>query len=265
MLLVLAPPQGHTFLGEGAMPQHSSAPRLRLQAGPDRRNKGLTPKALLTLHPFFSTLPPSDVLTFLARTHCRRVASGRVIFRKDDPGDGLYGVLAGNVAFTIGSRDGKDLILNVLGPGEFFGEIALLDGGGRSATALARGPCQLLFIPRREFMSFFVERPDAMMEIIALLCTRLRRSTDYIADSTFLGFAPRLAKQLIVMLGEAGPAPHRALRVSQAELASMLGVSRERVNRQLVAWANSGILDQSRGRMVVLDRRALEHVIANGA
>jgi CRP-like cAMP-binding protein len=200
-------------------------------------------------------------LKFLARTHCRSVASGRVIFRKDDPGDGLYGVLAGNIAFTIGSPDGKDLILNVLGPGEFFGEIALLDGGGRSATALAHSACQLLFIPRREFLSFFAERSDAMMQIITLLCARLRRSTDYIADSTFLGFSPRLAKQLIVMLGEAGP----ALRISQAELASMLGVSRERVNRQLVAWANSGILDQRRGRVVVRDRRALEHVIANGA
>jgi CRP/FNR family transcriptional regulator, cyclic AMP receptor protein len=244
------------------MRQHSSASRLRLQAGRHRRDKGLTPQALLGLHPFFSTLAPGDVLKFLARTHCRSVASGRTIFQKDDPGDGLYGVLAGNVAFTIGSRDGKDLILNVLGPGEFFGEIALLDGGGRSATALARSACRLLFIPRREFLSFFAERSDAMMQIIALLCARLRRSTDYIADSTFLGFSPRLAKQLIFMLGEAGPAP---LRISQAELASMLGVSRERVNRQLVAWANSGILDQRRGRVVVRDRRALEHVIANGA
>jgi CRP/FNR family transcriptional regulator, cyclic AMP receptor protein len=247
------------------MRQHSSASRLRLQAGGHRRSKGLTPQALLGLHPFFSTLAPGDVLKFLARTHCRSVSSGRTIFRKDDPGDGLYGVLAGNVAFAIGSRDGKDLILNALGPGEFFGEIALLDGGGRSATALARSDCRLLFIPRREFLSFFAERSDAMMQIIALLCARLRRSTDYIADSTFLGFSPRLAKQLIFMLGEAVPAPHTALRISQAELASMLGVSRERVNRQLVAWANSGILDQRRGRVVVRDRRALEHVIANGA
>jgi CRP/FNR family cyclic AMP-dependent transcriptional regulator len=247
------------------MRQHSSASRLRLQAGGHRRSKGLTPQALLGLHPFFSTLAPGDVLKFLARTHCRSVSSGRTIFRKDDPGDGLYGMLAGNVAFAIGSRDGKDLILNALGPGEFFGEIALLDGGGRSATALARSDCRLLFIPRREFLSFFAERSDAMMQIIALLCARLRRSTDYIADSTFLGFSPRLAKQLIFMLGEAVPAPHTALRISQAELASMLGVSRERVNRQLVAWANSGILDQRRGRVVVRDRRALEHVIANGA
>src|SRR5687767_12437494 len=148
------------------MRQHSSASRLRLQAGGHRRSKGLTPQALLGLHPFFSTLAPGDVLKFLARTHCRSVSSGRTIFRKDDPGDGLYGVLAGNVAFAIGSRDGKDLILNALGPGEFFGEIALLDGGGRSATALARSDCRLLFIPRREFLSFFAERSDAMMQII---------------------------------------------------------------------------------------------------
>ena len=186
------------------MRQHSSASRLRLQAAGQHGKKGLTPQALLGLHPFFSALAPGDVLKFLVHTHCRSVASGRTIFRKDDPGDGLYGVLAGNVAFTIGSRDGKDLTLNVLGPGEFFGEIALLDGGGRSATALTRSACRLLFVPRREFLSFFAERPEAMMQIIALLCARLRRSTDYIADSTFLGFSPRLAKQLIVMLDECG-------------------------------------------------------------
>jgi CRP/FNR family transcriptional regulator, cyclic AMP receptor protein len=246
------------------MRQHSSALRQRLQAAGQHEKRGLTPQALLGLHPFFSALAPGDVLKFLARTHCRSVGAGRTIFRKDDPGDGLYGIVAGEVAFTIGSRDGKGLILNVLGPGQFFGEIALLDGGGRSATALTRSACRLLFIPRREFLSFFAERSDAMMQIIALLCARLRRSTDYIADSAFLGFSSRLAKQLIVMAGEAGAEPDKALRISQIELASMLGVSRERVNRQLVDWGNSGILDQRRGRVVVRDRRAL-HVIANGA
>jgi|APThiThiocy_cv2_1041547.scaffolds.fasta_scaffold18560_2 CRP-like cAMP-binding protein len=244
------------------MRQHPSASRLRTDAR--YGSQGLTPQVLLGVHPFFSMLVPGDVSTLLARAHCRDIAANLTIFRKDDPGDGLYGVLAGQVAFTIDSRSGKELTLNVLGPGEFFGEIALLDGGGRSATARARSACRLLFIPRREFLSFFADRPEAMMKIVALLCARVRRSTDYIADSTFLGFSPRLAKQLIVMLGAGHPAPQGALRVSQSELASMLGVSRERVNRQLGAWASSGILEQRRGGMVIRDRNALEHVVANG-
>ena len=209
-------------------------------------------------------LAPDDMLAVVAHTHCRNVPVGRTIFRKDDPGDGLYGILSGSVAFAINSHDGKELILNVLGPGEFFGEIALLDGGGRSATAIARSACRLLFFPRREFMPVFANRPEAMTHVVALLCARLRRSTDYIADSTFLGFSSRLAKQLVAMLGEADPASPSVLRVSQMELASMLGVSRGRVNRQLVAWGDSGILDQRRGHVVVRDRCALEHVIVNG-
>lgn len=110
------------------MRQHPSASRLRTDAR--YGSQGLTPQVLLGVHPFFSMLMPGDVSELLARAHSRDIAADQTIFRKDDPGDGLYGVLAGQVAFTIDSRSGKELTLNVLGPGEFFGEIALLDGGG---------------------------------------------------------------------------------------------------------------------------------------
>lgn len=219
-----------------------------------------TPLELLRLHPFFAQLPPQDAQTLLKRTHRKRLRAGQVVFRKDEPGDGLYGVLAGRVAFTVDSADGRELILNVLGPGEFFGEIALLDGKGRTAGAVARDASDLLFIPRHEFLAFFRERPDAMIHIMALLCARLRRSTEYIADTAFLDVPKRLAKQLVVMLSGDGPA--ETLRISHAELAAMLGVSRELVSRQLAAWSHKGILDQGRGRLVVRNRRALEQIVA---
>ena len=132
------------------------------------------------------------------------------------------------------------------------------------ATALARSACRLLFVPGAS--SLFLLCPAAGGDDANYRVTlrSLRRSTDYIANSTFLGFSPRLAKQLIVMLDDAGSAPNAALRISQTELASMLGVSRERVNRQLVAWANSSIIDKGRARVVVRDRRALGHVIYAG-
>jgi CRP/FNR family cyclic AMP-dependent transcriptional regulator len=219
----------------------------------------LTPQELLWLHPFFSALTPRDVLQL--RVHRRRMSAGEILFHKGDPGDGLYGVLAGRVAFTVDSADGRQLILNILGPGEFFGEIALLDGKGRSATGVARDDGELLFIARGDFLAFFAERPDEMLQIVVLLCDRLRRSTDYIADSAFLGLSRRLARQLVMLLNGRGPALPAGLRISHAELASMLGVSRERVSRQLAAWSDRGILDQGRGRLIVRDRRALEHVI----
>ena len=206
----------------------------------------MKPHALFRLHPFFSSLSPRDAETLLRHTHLRRLTAGQEIFHKDDPGDGLFGVLSGSVAFTLDSADGKELTLNVLGPGEFFGEIALLDGKGRSATAQAREDSELLFIPRGDFLAFFSQRPQAMIGIIELLCARLR-----------------LAKRLVWLLD--GAPPPAAVRISHAELASMLGVSRERVTRQLSAWSSKGILDQGRGRIVVRDRGALEHVLAGGS
>jgi CRP/FNR family cyclic AMP-dependent transcriptional regulator len=224
----------------------------------------MTPQDLLRLHPFFSALSARDAQELSKRTHSRRVSAGQVLFQQGDAGDGLYGILAGRVAFTVDSVNGKGLILNVLGPGEFFGEIALLDGKGRTATAVARDACHLLFIGRGEFMSFFGDRPEAMSHIIELLCSRLRRSTEYIADTAFLDLSRRLAKQLVSLAHDDGSARQAALHISHAELAAMLGVSRERVSMQLAAWSDKGILDQGRGQLVVRDRQALHHVIANG-
>jgi CRP-like cAMP-binding protein len=113
-------------------------------------------------------------------------------------------------------------------------------------------------------MSFFGQRPEAMSRIIELLCARLRRSTEYIADTAFLDLSTRLAKQLVSLAHDDESPQEPALRISHAELAAMLGVSRERVSMQLAAWSDRGILDQGRGRLVVRDRQALQHVIANG-
>lgn len=224
---------------------------------------GMTRQDLLRLHYFFSALTAQDTQELLKHARCRRVPARRILFQEGDPADGLYGILAGRVAFTVDSAGGKELILNVLGPGEFFGEIALLDGKGRTATAVTRDACRLLFIARSAVMTFFAERPEAMARIIALLCARLRRSTEYIADATFLDLARRLAKQLVSLAHDDGSPRASALRVSHAELASMLGVSRERVSIQLAAWSERGILDQRRGHLVVRDRQALQDVIAN--
>jgi CRP/FNR family transcriptional regulator, cyclic AMP receptor protein len=222
----------------------------------------MTPQDLLHLHPFFSTLTARDGQKLLLLTRSKRVSAGQVVFHKEEPGDGLYGVLAGRIAFTVDSVEGKELTLNVLGPGEFFGEIALLDGKGRTASAVARDASELLFIARKDFLSFVSQRPDTMIHIMELLCAHLRRSTDYISDFAFLSLSRRLAKQLVILLNDGVSPSGRGLRVSHAELASMLGVSRERVSRELAAWSGKGILEQGRGRLIVRDRGALEHVIA---
>jgi CRP-like cAMP-binding protein len=223
----------------------------------------MTPQELLHLHPFLATLPPQDVDRLLRRARLKRIAAGRPLFQKDDVGDGLYCVLSGRIAFTVDSEDGKALTLVFLGPGEFFGEIALLDGKGRSAAADAREDSELLFIPRRDFLAFARERPETLLHIIVLLCGRLRLATERLADTAFLDLPRRLAK-LLVFLSDGQPS-EAGVRISQAELASMLGVSRERVSRYLSAWNAKGILEQRRNRVIVRNLRALQQVVHSDA
>lgn len=223
----------------------------------------MTPQELCRLHPFLAALTEVEARDLLKHAHVRRLSAGDVVFRKDDPGDGLYGVLAGRIVVVVESAEGKELILNMFGPGEFFGEIALLDGKGRTATAVARGPSELLFLSRAAFLPFLRQRHEAAVRIIAFLCERLRRTTDLVEDSAFLSVPTRLAKQLAALAGN-GKVPALTIRLSQEELAQTLGVSREIVSRQLAMWREAGVVEIGRGRIVVLDARALDRIVAGG-
>ena len=223
----------------------------------------MTPQELCRLHPFLAALTDGEARELLDHAHTRRYAPGAVVFRKDDPGDGLYGVLAGRIVVTVESAEGKELILNMFGPGEFFGEIALLDGKGRTATAVAREASELLFLSRADFLPFLQQRHEAAVRIIAFLCARLRRTTDLVEDSAFLNVSSRLAKQLAALAG-GGAVPPRTIRLSQEELAHTLGVSREIVSRQLAVWREAGFVEIGRGRIVVRDGKALDRIVAGG-
>ena len=223
---------------------------------------------LIRLHPLFGALTDGETRELLKCALIKRFATGDVVFRKDDPGDGLYGVLTGSVLIVVESQEGKELVLNKHDAGELFGEIALLDGEGRSAAAIAHEASELLFLGRDNLLGFLRARPKAMIRIIALLCARLRRSTNLFEDSTFLSVPTRLAKQIVALIQgyqpreKSKPAP--TLNISQMELARMLGVSREIVGKQLAVWREAGIVEVGRRRLTVLDGRALEQLIAGG-
>src|SRR5438093_3347343 len=182
----------------------------------------MTPQELLRLHPFLGALTDVEIRELLKRALTRHLPADAIVFRKDDPGDGLYGVLAGTVLIVAESAEGKELILNRHDAGEFFGEVALLDGEGRSATARTREASDLVFLGRGEFLAFLSQRPEAMLRIMALLCARLRRATNLVEDSAFLNASSRLAKQVIALVdrGDPGKEPKRAptLGLSQKEL-----------------------------------------------
>jgi len=225
----------------------------------------MTPQDLLSLHPLFAALTADETRDILRRAVVRRLAAGQVVFRRGDSGDGLYGVQSGRVVVSVESAEGKELILNMFGPGEFFGEIALLDGKGRTASAEAREESKLLFLGRSEFLAFLQQRHEAAARIIAFLCERLRRTTNLVEDSAFLSASTRLAKQLVALdtCSAEAMAP-RGIHISQQELAHMIGVTREIVSRLLATWRDAGIVELGRGRLTVCDPHALDRIAAGG-
>lgn len=221
----------------------------------------MTPRDLLRVHPILGALTDGEAQVLLRSARCRMVAAGEIVFLRDDPTDGLYGVLSGSVLIVVDSAEGKELVLNKHGAGEFFGEVSLLDGAGRSATAVAYQSSRLVHIDRDRLLAFLKQRPDALLRIVQLLCARIRRVTHLVEDSTFLDVSTRLARQIVALTEGLPTHEHAAtLHLSQGDLARMLGVSREYVGKQLTAWRDSGIVELGRRRLTVRDAGALERL-----
>jgi CRP-like cAMP-binding protein len=141
------------------------------------------------------------------------------------------------------------MTMNVLGGGDVFGEIALLDGQSRTADAVAMEDTDMFFLPRRDFLGLLDREPSIAQQLIGLLCARLRDVIGRMEETTFLPAAIRLARRILMLAADYGA----EVRASQEELASLTGVTRETVNRQLQAWKRTGVISLARGRLVIHD------------
>ena len=151
----------------------------------------------------------------------------RVIFRKGDIGSKLYAVRAGAVRISAPSEEGKDAIFNLVVPGELFGEIAFLDGGQRTADAVAIDNSELMVIERRDFIPLIQDNPEVAIRLITILCGRLRRTSEQVEDIVFLGLSSRLAKVLLHLYQPSATAVPSKNSGTQREISQMIGVSRE--------------------------------------
>lgn len=203
---------------------------------------------------------PALTLERVAALAVRRVCEAdSVIFLQGDSGDALCGVVSGRVRISTSRSGGKEIFLNVIGPGETFGEIALLDGMTRTATATAVGRTELMILPREAFLMLLREDPQLALHMIQLLCKRVRWTAEQVEDSALLSVAPRLAKRLLGLARQQGRETPggAALHLSQEELAQFLGISRQVVNQYLQSWKRRGWIRLGRGSVVLADRRAL--------
>jgi CRP/FNR family cyclic AMP-dependent transcriptional regulator len=202
----------------------------------------------------------------IARLGVRRtVERDAVIFAQSDPGDALYGVMTGRVRISASSAAGKEMFLNIMEPGDIFGEIALLDGRPRSAAATAMSASELFVVTREQFLALLAREPQLIDHLLQLLCGRLRWVSGFAEESALLSVPARLARRLL-SLGKLHGHETRAgieLKVSQEEVARFLGLSRQIVNQYLQDWKAQRWVDLGRGRIMILDARALEGVVAS--
>ena len=196
----------------------------------------------------------------------KQLGRRETLFNRGDEGDALYAVIDGLVRIWVGSDSGKELTFSIMEPGDVFGEIALLDGLPRTANATAQETTQLLVIQRSAFLSVLENDAQLGRHIIELLCERLRLKTDLLSDFAFAELPVRLARKLndlVTAHAEIdGNSARLGKRFSQTELAQMLGVSREAINKQLSAWSNKGIVSTEEGGLTITDLGGLRNQAA---
>jgi len=213
----------------------------------------------------FRGLSPAT-LDQIARLGTRRTYErDEVIFAQSDPGNALYGVMTGRVRISASSAGGKEVFLNIMEPGDIFGEIALLDGRPRSAAASAMATSELFVVTREQFLALLAREPQLVDHLLQLLCGRLRWVSGFAEESALLSVSGRLAKRLLSLGKLHGHETREGieLKVSQEEVARFLGLSRQIVNQYLQQWKARHWVDLGRGRIMILDAPALGGVVAS--
>jgi CRP/FNR family transcriptional regulator, cyclic AMP receptor protein len=222
-------------------------------------------RAVLARHEFFCELPPAVIERLAAHARLSTYCSGQPIFRKGEEGLGLIAVLSGVVKISTPSAEGKEITLNLIGPNEIFGEIALLDGGPRTADATAMTRCQLLKLDRRDFASVLQDEPTLAIRLLALVARRLRQTSEQVEDITFADPPKRLAKALLRLADMQG-APeghHVRIAITQKELGRTVGLSRESTNKWLRDWEDAGYVTLEKGACIIRDRGFLEELLSD--
>jgi CRP-like cAMP-binding protein len=217
---------------------------------------------LLKGNPLFRSLGDATLRRIVDLGANRAYSAEETIFRQGEPGNALYGVISGEVAISTYSKSGQVLRLNTHLPGEMTGEIALLDGGLRTATATMSQPGTLFVLNRGPLMKLLESEPRLAIRFIELICERIRWTSQLLEESAFLTVPERLASRLLWLSRTSGIEAGEGVRVriSQSGLAQWLNVSRQVVNGYLQDWQGKGYLSLTRGAVLILEPEEMEGI-----
>jgi CRP-like cAMP-binding protein len=211
--------------------------------------------------PLFSGLSDDDLTTLAGILRRRRYTRGDTIFHEGDPGNSLFIIEGGEVRIGLSSLEGREITLALLKAGDFFGELTLLDGEPRSADAVAKETTQALVLQRDDFVRFLQARPRAAVNLLAVMSKRLRHTDQMLQDVAFLDVPTRLARTLVQLADGRGEQGEDGIvissRLTQSELADMIGATRESTNKWLRTFERQGLVRHQNGRLTVLKLQEL--------
>jgi CRP/FNR family transcriptional regulator len=229
------------------------------------REEGLSPVELLRSVPLFSDLEEGELERFSQVAVARSFPAGTRVFHEGDHSDACYIVRGGSFRVTREHSDGRAITLATLGPGDIFGELAMLDGEVRSASVEALADGELLALPAGEVRSLLARHPETTVKLIAALVRRLRTANERISRQSFQTVPSRVAGVLSQLVAEESPRGGEGgevtIRMNQTDLAQLAGTSRESVSRFLADLERSGIVQPGRGRVTVLAPEKLRNYI----
>ncbi len=203
----------------------------------------------------FQGLSDEEIQELAAVARRRMFRAGEVIFHRDDPGQILYVIKEGKVKICLTSPDGQEISLVVFGKGQHFGEFALLDGLPRSADAIALEKVECYTLQRSDFHNAIIKNPKIAIQIMEVLCERLRKTDRQVEDLIFLDVYGRVAKKLLELAETHGVKVANGtlidMRLTQQEIASMVGASRESVNKVLGYFTDKGYINTEKQRITL--------------
>lgn len=247
--------------GEPQRPQLLVLPILNTQAGSRVLDPSLAVESLRRCA-LFAHVDEAGLRTIASQMRRRRFRRGEVIFHQGDIGDSLQVVVTGSVKIVLPSHEGEEAIIASLHEGDFFGELALLDGAPRSTTAAAVEPTETLALPREPFLGLLAEDPRIVRALLQTLAEELRRLTGHVEELHFLDLAGRLSIRLVRLAREAHPDATGRVELdwpyTQSDLAAMIGGTRQSVNKLLSGLVDDGILTIERDTLTINDLSQLE-------
>ncbi len=216
-----------------------------------------------TRSPLFTRIAREDIAALVRTARPRSFRNGQILFHRGDEADGVYAIISGSICVFTEIAVGSEAVIAVRGAGDVLGEMALLDGAPRSTSARADGHTETAWVSRADFEAWLATHPAASRAMLAQLAGRLREATDQVAEMTLLDVETRLARRLWLEFKRTAagdPSPGARLALSQGQIASLLGVTRESVNKQLAKLRARGAVTTDAGAIVLVDAEILRTI-----